>query len=1135
MINAIGNIIGRTLSGGGALLLEPAVQTSFISIIDATSQSHSVVAGRGDGGFILVVGRAGLEDVNFVPVNDTHYQLGEDLGGGNFVVYIGTESQFLVEGLEADTLMNYKAFEFNSNGSNTSYNIEDPPIASERTFTSEYQAVLEYDELKGFSPPSTLSDKMIDNELIRESKSIGLWDAAPRFYNHHTLGSMGHALVDYKNPSDATLAELVSSPTYTEKGGFDGDGIDDAINYKFALDALGSLITNTDFGIIALAGGGNIAENSVLYGVVGGGRGCYLMPRRATNVARYVIGDNTATDVSNSDSRGLWDIRRKPDGNKQMIHEGSVIDTSAIAAETLSSAIFHGLCWINNGTLAAFHSGRLDMLIPYKQSLVSPSDIKAIMDNHRARVASVVPTLLSASIEEESTDELNMVFNIAVNITSTGWTIETNGDPVTISSISGSGTKSPKLTLSREIDPTETISISYSQSAGNTAALIGTPLGDITDFFFELNFMVFGDLSEMFPTLNAQIIKNKRQINWEKFKIRVLDSIDSEQVMTVDPGRLELYFPVNDTIEIDNGDVCHIQLSPETEIVTYPHYRDTPEYLFEVKYGGDLKLEGGSIHQYETCKFEVYNVRLRDGGNSKKIAILGTVRPSFWTDIKVGTRINYNWGFETSGAFSTITSWSQTEKTITINDDISESIDDNLSGQYVVIGLKFKENISTEDYNQYGDYWNWENDPSSPNGAPQISLIRANPTGDAATQHIRLKDIQLSKFFVPVLISSDKMELHLEGVVGISLCQIGISFFYKDGGAVGENYIRQSGELHLFENGYIIRGGHPTADNLLGGGGYTAPNIQEHFDGVLRLTDNKALAWRQYSSQGTKPVNPGDNSYFTEIIATGNMEADVMTSNSLPTTIYKITSTGIVRPGGDVVILDGDINRIAGSATQQPDAGVAFEVSISNAVIRGIQTFSYSSTRQSNLTIKYSSCVFPTKKVSSVSSIILADNNLLKRLELTDCLYEHDLDSGVTPIGSSGSVLASALIRLSNFAEIILTNLEVEAFKCTLFNTSSFNPNVVNEFRMDNPNINCDRITTLSNLSATSILGISDGINSTFSGTIDIFKESGFTISADGVNTIDDTLSGDAWSVTFDDVPVVGTPVVGSGTLKDLI
>src|SRR5690606_6551539 len=159
---------------------------------------------------------------------------------------------------------------------------------------------------------------------------------------------------------------------------------------------------------------------TALFGVVGGGLGCYLYPRRGTNEARYTAGDNTATSVANSVSTGVWDVRRKPNGDKELIKDGISLNITTISTENLSALEFRGLCRNNNGTLDSFHSGRLDMLIPYKQSLVAAADIKQMVDNHVNRVAAVVPELLSATVEEETADKIDLMFNISMNITSDG-------------------------------------------------------------------------------------------------------------------------------------------------------------------------------------------------------------------------------------------------------------------------------------------------------------------------------------------------------------------------------------------------------------------------------------------------------------------------------------------------------------------------------------------------------------------------------------------------------------------------------------------------------------------------------------------------------------------------------------------
>lgn len=94
------------------------------------------------------------------------------------------------------------------------------------------------------------------------------------------------------------------------------------------------------------------------------------------------------------------------------------------------------------------------------------------------------PTFTSATMtgSETGTQTLDLVFNVAVNITTAGWSVAASGGAVTVSSVSsGSGTTAPKLTLSRAIGSTETLTVSYDHSTGATVATSGgVELGTVT-------------------------------------------------------------------------------------------------------------------------------------------------------------------------------------------------------------------------------------------------------------------------------------------------------------------------------------------------------------------------------------------------------------------------------------------------------------------------------------------------------------------------------------------------------------------------------------------------------------------------------------------------------------------------------
>lgn len=82
------------------------------------------------------------------------------------------------------------------------------------------------------------------------------------------------------------------------------------------------------------------------------------------------------------------------------------------------------------------------------------------------------PVLASVAVEDSTKDELNLAFDESVNITILGWTINTDGAALSILSVlSGSGTDTPILQLSRDITEPETITLDYDSVTGDTKDL----------------------------------------------------------------------------------------------------------------------------------------------------------------------------------------------------------------------------------------------------------------------------------------------------------------------------------------------------------------------------------------------------------------------------------------------------------------------------------------------------------------------------------------------------------------------------------------------------------------------------------------------------------------------------------------
>src|SRR5690606_10491272 len=105
-------------------------------------------------------------------------------------------------------------------------------------------------------------------------------------------------------------------------------------------------------------------------------------------------------------------------------------------------------------------------------------------------------------------------------------------------------------------------------------------------------------------------------------------------------------------------------------------------------------------------------------------------------------RIRYNWEYEVNGVNNaTIASWDADAKTITLNQNISSSVSDNMSGPWVNVCMLFEESVPLGDFDTYGDYW--FDSASGVSAEPGIGLIHhaKNETGNDTI--IDLRDTEL--------------------------------------------------------------------------------------------------------------------------------------------------------------------------------------------------------------------------------------------------------------------------------------------------------------------------------------------------------------------------------------------------------
>lgn len=87
-------------------------------------------------------------------------------------------------------------------------------------FDADYQAVLDYATLQGYTLPSA-SQQALQNQLVLDLKTAGIWSKLDSFAVFATDGDADFALIDWINLSQYTA---INSPTFTSNSGFTGNG-----------------------------------------------------------------------------------------------------------------------------------------------------------------------------------------------------------------------------------------------------------------------------------------------------------------------------------------------------------------------------------------------------------------------------------------------------------------------------------------------------------------------------------------------------------------------------------------------------------------------------------------------------------------------------------------------------------------------------------------------------------------------------------------------------------------------------------------------------------------------------------------------------------------------------------------------
>lgn len=113
----------------------------------------------------------------------------------------------------------------------------------------DYNALLSYAQTQGYAIPS-VSQRTLQETLIGDLKTAGVWDKLDVFYVFATDGDSDYATLNWKAPSSHQVTK-VNSPTFTTNSGFTGNGTSSYLdtNYSASDDGVNFTLNNASISI----------------------------------------------------------------------------------------------------------------------------------------------------------------------------------------------------------------------------------------------------------------------------------------------------------------------------------------------------------------------------------------------------------------------------------------------------------------------------------------------------------------------------------------------------------------------------------------------------------------------------------------------------------------------------------------------------------------------------------------------------------------------------------------------------------------------------------------------------------------------------------------------------------------------
>lgn len=192
------------------------------------------------------------------------------------------------------------------------------------SFDVDYQAVLNYATAQGYTLPSS-SQQILQNQLVLDLKSAGIWSKLDTFANFATDGDSNFALIDWKRLTQYTA---VNSPTFTANQGFKGNGTSSYIdtNFNAFLNGVNYQQNNASRGLYMLLADGTAALDGKAVA------GINNMARTSTSFQRINTTLGLSVSFSFDANEGMKSIHRTSSTNVELFNDKVQASRTSLSA-----------------------------------------------------------------------------------------------------------------------------------------------------------------------------------------------------------------------------------------------------------------------------------------------------------------------------------------------------------------------------------------------------------------------------------------------------------------------------------------------------------------------------------------------------------------------------------------------------------------------------------------------------------------------------------------------------------------------------------------------------------------------------------------------------------------------------------